>query len=72
MEMNEVLLIPEVPCRGCSTRKSGCHAECTSYCDYKVEVEAYKAEIKRRKAAHLQGSKRIENIGFKKVKGCWR
>lgn len=69
MEMSETLLIPEVPCRGCSTRKSGCHAECTSYCDYKVEVEAYKAEIKRRKAAYLQGSKRIENAGFEKARG---
>lgn len=69
MEMSEVLSIPQAPCKCCKIRSVGCHAECTSYCDYKVEVEAYKAEIKRRKAAHLLVSKRLENIGFKKARG---
>jgi hypothetical protein len=68
MELNEPLMKPVNPCHRCNTRKAGCHADCTSYCDYKTETEAYNAEIRRRKINCWLVSKRVEEDRFRKVR----
>ena len=34
----------KVPCRGCTGRYVGCHAECNEYKQYRMEVDAARDE----------------------------
>lgn len=39
---------PSAPCKDCSNRKIGCHANCSRYIEYKTQLEQYKQEYENR------------------------
>lgn len=43
--------IKESPCMGCTSRSAECHSSCTLYAEYRVYMDAVKADKEARRKA---------------------